>query len=315
MKKYYLIYQIRNKLNGMIYVGKHMTSNKDDGYMGSGIRIQRALKKYGVDNFEKTILFKCQSEKEMNQKESEIVNEDFIARDDVYNICLGGNGGWNWLNNDSSYVSGSSKRHNAIIKANKNRDQNKAHEKSLITRQKWTDEKRQKVSQAISEGIKRKIKTDKEFAKRRIQSLRGRKVSEQLRQKLSNLKVGENNNQYGKVWIMNKELRQCRCVEKTYVLEPGWEYGRCCDFNAKERKQKQKQKQIQYKLLVKEQKKNDRIQLLRDMYKFFVEHDNNFDLMAETFGFSHTRNSFMTQCKRYLPEYIPLPNNRWKNRK
>ena len=98
MKVYYLIYQITNKSNGMIYIGKHKTKNKDDGYMGSGIRITRAIEKYGVDNFEKTILFECSSEDEMNKLEAEIVNEDFIARDDVYNISLGGSGGWDYVN-------------------------------------------------------------------------------------------------------------------------------------------------------------------------------------------------------------------------
>ena len=76
----------------MIYIGQHQTENVDDGYMGSGLRIQRAIEKYGIENFEKTILFECNSEEEMNQKEAEIVNEDFIARDDVYNIVPGGYG-------------------------------------------------------------------------------------------------------------------------------------------------------------------------------------------------------------------------------
>ena len=82
----------------MIYVGKHMTDNKDDDYMGSGLRIRRAIEKYGIENFEKTILFECASVDEMNAKEAEIVNEDFIARDDVYNIKLGGDGGWEFVN-------------------------------------------------------------------------------------------------------------------------------------------------------------------------------------------------------------------------
>lgn len=82
----------------MIYIGQHQTENVDDGYMGSGIRIRRAIEKYGLENFEKTILFECKSEEEMNAKEAEIVNEDFIARDDVYNICLGGmDGSWKSL--------------------------------------------------------------------------------------------------------------------------------------------------------------------------------------------------------------------------
>lgn len=82
----------------MIYIGKHQTNDVNDGYMGSGLRIQRAIKKYGLENFEKTILFECSSLEEMNAKDAEIVNEDFIARDDVYNIKLGGNGGWDYLN-------------------------------------------------------------------------------------------------------------------------------------------------------------------------------------------------------------------------
>ena len=75
-----------------------MTNDKDDDYMGSGIRIRRAIEKYGIENFEKTILFECESADEMNAKEAEIVNEDFIARDDVYNIKLGGDGGWDEIN-------------------------------------------------------------------------------------------------------------------------------------------------------------------------------------------------------------------------
>jgi general stress protein YciG len=86
----------------MIYVGKHITNNLNDGYMGSGLKIRDAIKKYGLENFEKTILFECKSEDEMNAKEAEIVNEDFIARDDVYNIKLGGDGGWDEANKKST---------------------------------------------------------------------------------------------------------------------------------------------------------------------------------------------------------------------
>lgn len=62
----------------------------------------------------------------MNKKEAEIVNKEFLARDDVYNICPGGNGTWNYANFDAaSYGKGSIRRHNAVILANKNRDMRK----------------------------------------------------------------------------------------------------------------------------------------------------------------------------------------------
>ena len=37
--KYYFIYQIKNKINNKIYIGKHITDNPNDDYMGSGVRI------------------------------------------------------------------------------------------------------------------------------------------------------------------------------------------------------------------------------------------------------------------------------------
>jgi hypothetical protein len=91
MSKYYLIYQITNKTNGMIYIGCHVTDNPNDGYMGSGTQLNEAIKKEGKENFEKKILQYCDSEEEMLNKERALVDEKFIARDDTYNVILGGN--------------------------------------------------------------------------------------------------------------------------------------------------------------------------------------------------------------------------------
>lgn len=90
---YYLIYQITNKLNGKIYIGKHKTEDKNDDYMGSGKYLKASQNLHGIENFEKKILFECASEEEMDKKEAEIVNEEFVAREDTYNITLGGSGG------------------------------------------------------------------------------------------------------------------------------------------------------------------------------------------------------------------------------
>ena len=55
--KFYYVYQLINKVNGKIYVGMHATDDMDDGYLGSGKLIRRAVQKYGAENFEKIILF------------------------------------------------------------------------------------------------------------------------------------------------------------------------------------------------------------------------------------------------------------------
>lgn len=90
---HYLIYKITNNVNGKIYIGKHKTENLDDGYMGSGLAIKRAIGKYGVENFTKEILFDVDDEELMDFVEEVIVDEAFVAREDTYNIALGGQGG------------------------------------------------------------------------------------------------------------------------------------------------------------------------------------------------------------------------------
>ena len=92
--KHYIIYKITNKINGNFYVGMHQTNNLDDGYMGSGVAIKTAIKKYGSENFVKEILYDFSSFDEMNAKEAQIINEDFIARQDTYNLSVGGTYGW-----------------------------------------------------------------------------------------------------------------------------------------------------------------------------------------------------------------------------
>lgn len=88
----HLIYEIRNKLNSKIYVGAHSTEDENDSYMGSGVAIRYALKKYGKENFEKRILYRFDTANEMYEKEKEIVTLEFVNRSDVYNMGVGGKG-------------------------------------------------------------------------------------------------------------------------------------------------------------------------------------------------------------------------------
>ena len=94
----YVVYQIRCKRTDKVYIGKHQTENLDDGYMGSGKLLRRAIKKHGVENFEKTILHVYDNEADMNSKEAELVTEEFCYRKDTYNLCPGGKGGWGYVN-------------------------------------------------------------------------------------------------------------------------------------------------------------------------------------------------------------------------
>lgn len=52
---------------------------------------QYAVKKYGIKNFVRTTLKIFDTQEEALALEAELVNEDFLARDDTYNLALGGN--------------------------------------------------------------------------------------------------------------------------------------------------------------------------------------------------------------------------------
>lgn len=99
LPKYYLIYKIINKNTGKSYIGKHITTDPNDAYMGSGKAIRAAISKYGVKSFTKEILHFCSSIEEMNQKEFELVK----LGGDSYNVKLGGQGGFDYINTVRPY--------------------------------------------------------------------------------------------------------------------------------------------------------------------------------------------------------------------
>jgi dissimilatory sulfite reductase (desulfoviridin) alpha/beta subunit len=65
---FYTIYKTTNLVNGKIYIGKHQTKDPHDNYLGSGKQLGYAIKKYGIENFKKEILFVFDNEAEMNVK-------------------------------------------------------------------------------------------------------------------------------------------------------------------------------------------------------------------------------------------------------
>lgn len=59
------MYKTTNLVNGKIYIGKHITEDPNDRYLGSGHLFYKAVRKYGVKNFKKEVLFIFDNEEEM----------------------------------------------------------------------------------------------------------------------------------------------------------------------------------------------------------------------------------------------------------
>ena len=89
----HFIYLTTNLITGEKYIGKHY-GELDDNYLGSGIVLQRAIKKYGEENFKRNILYISKDAKENNEKEKEFIKLYNAVNDRTfYNIASGGDGG------------------------------------------------------------------------------------------------------------------------------------------------------------------------------------------------------------------------------
>ena len=84
-------------LNDKYYYGVHKTKNMNDGYMGSGKAIKRAIKKYGVDNFSKQIIKFFEDEDSAYVYEKMIVNSTVVDDSNSYNLTIGGKGGFSHI--------------------------------------------------------------------------------------------------------------------------------------------------------------------------------------------------------------------------
>lgn len=93
-KKYNFVYKTTNLLNNIYYVGVHSTDDLNDGYLGSGFLLQKAINKHGVCNFKREIIKMCKSREEAFEVEANIVTESLIKTRKVYNRAPGGQGGY-----------------------------------------------------------------------------------------------------------------------------------------------------------------------------------------------------------------------------
>lgn len=201
---FYTVYQITNRINGKIYIGIHKTSNLDDGYMGSGKYLKNAQAKYGIENFEKTILHIYDNPEEMKAKEIELVNEEFLARDDVYNLAKGGGDGFEYCNRMG------------LNNANKDKDE---------------------IYSRISEKLKGRpnpeagirMKEHHKNGKIRYDTFTGKTHSEEAKEKIgranSKHQQSVGNSQYGSMWITNGSDNK-KIMEGIDIIPEGWYKGR-----------------------------------------------------------------------------------------
>jgi group I intron endonuclease len=202
---FYLVYKITNTLNGKYYIGCHKTKDKNDGYMGSGKLIKRAIQKYGVDHFKKEILVECSTAEEMYEQENKLVN----IEEDSYNIKLGGLGGFDHINSDEQLRTSKNKKARQVT--------NNSHQQKLSE---WG--RKGGTNNFVKNGINANFKESGKT------SFLGKTHSPEAKQKIaeqnSKIQKGSGNSQYGTMWITNGSCN--KKISKLDSIPDGWYKGR-----------------------------------------------------------------------------------------
>lgn len=209
---YYTIYKTTNLANGKIYIGKHQTTDLNDGYLGSGKLLKRAIEKYGVNNFKKEILFVFDNESDMNAKETELVTSDYLLDENTYNLCVGGQGGFSYINGNGLNLYGSN---------TENLIRGKLDSTKIIEKIKEAG-KYSEFCENISKGMANKYKEGwNPWLNKNHKEETKRKISESLTLKQS----GNKNSQYGTMWITNGTENK-KIKKDLDTIPDGWYKGR-----------------------------------------------------------------------------------------
>lgn len=183
--------------------------------MGSGKLLSRAISKHGLENFRKDILGFFDTEIEALDAERQLVTEEFVSRDDTYNLTLGGGGGWHHVNMNQNHVEQKDMR-------------------CQIARQfRWLTDEQHLVASAVMKQLHIDGKIPHIVRT-------GQKHTPATRQKIStsNMRhvrqVGTQNSQFGTVWIYSEEERVTKKIqhhELNHWIELGWKRGRKIKFD------------------------------------------------------------------------------------
>jgi hypothetical protein len=205
-KKYHYIYKTTNLKNGKFYVGMHSTNKLDDGYLGSGDRLRRSIRKNGKENFKLEILEFLPNRTSLSLREKELINESLLKDPMCLNLKPGGSGGF--VNDEHKKRFLESAKKNLI----------KGHQKvkELHLNEEWV----KWVSTRIKQGFQ---KSNFDHA-----TFRNRLHTDETKRKMSQVQkgkgVGESNSQFGTKWITNGN--ENKKIKKQDIIPDGWKQGR-----------------------------------------------------------------------------------------
>ena len=207
------VYKTTNPLNGKIYIGQHTTENIDDGYLGSGVILQKAFKKYGKENFTREIIALADTQEDLNHAEEFFIKHyrDKIGWGMMYNAteCAFGGG---------CHTEESKKKMSAALKGREG--WNKGRHLTEETKLKISEARKGQPSPRKGRHLteETKLNISEAHKGRPNESWRGRHHTEESKLKMSTTKKGHK----GRHHTEESKLKMS-AAQKGH---PGWNKGR-----------------------------------------------------------------------------------------
>ncbi len=209
-KNIHYLYKTTCLVTNRYYIGMHSTHNLEDGYMGSGKRLRRSIRKYGVENHIREILEFFENRDLLIEAEKKAITPEILTDKNCMNLMAGGKGG---------FISEEQQRHRSICASNALLEKLKNDDVFMI---KYKELHLKGVKNSYTNGVRKKIY---------FYDWNGKKHSDETKNKISeskkNKRKGEKNSQYGTCWItkdsINKKIKK---EEFDSYLNEGWVKGR-----------------------------------------------------------------------------------------
>lgn len=194
-----IVYKTTNKVNNKFYIGYDTKNRSLKEYPGSGKILKLAIKKYGIDSFEKEILEECFSLKHLVEREIYWI-EYYKATEYGYNITKGGLGGDTFTQQKEDDKIKILEKRSSSMKG-KNRGPLKEETKEKISKslsgRKNPEHSKRMTGRKLTEEHKKNIgesgkgrKTSEETKMKISESNKGKKMSEETKMKMSKAKKG-----------------------------------------------------------------------------------------------------------------------------
>lgn len=226
------IYKTTNKLNGRIYIGKS-AKEFNPNYYGSGKILNRAIKKYGKENFFVEVIEYCNSIDELNEREIYWIST-FMNGYSVYNVAKGGTGGWTTMMYDEKQKSAYRKKlsdsrlgrvvsketRDKLSLANKGRLFGDREKQIQTLKNMWLDPNSTYNGQAYRDRLSK--------------SLIGKVCSDETKNKIRQTKIGSKNPASKKIMVGEKTYDTIKDCALEYGLSGTAIAKRCRSSNFKE---------------------------------------------------------------------------------